>query len=64
MASPQPAFGDYQLEIYGAGLQGVVPTFPMAFAEPCRRRYCPTSRAARAVSIPSGPTRPRSISGA
>jgi lactate 2-monooxygenase len=33
MTSPQPAFGDYQLEIYGAGLQGVVPTFPMAFAE-------------------------------
>ncbi len=28
-----PAFGDYQLEIYGAGLRGVVPTFPMAFAE-------------------------------
>ncbi|HEX2821853.1 MAG TPA: alpha-hydroxy-acid oxidizing protein [Streptosporangiaceae bacterium] len=33
MTSPQPAFGDYQLEIYGAGLQGVVPAFPMAFAE-------------------------------
>jgi lactate 2-monooxygenase len=28
-----PAFGDYQLEIYGAGLRGVVPAFPMAFAE-------------------------------
>ena len=28
-----PAFGDYQLKIYGAGLRGVVPTFPMAFAE-------------------------------
>jgi len=27
------AFGDYQLEIYGAGLQGVLPKFPMAFAE-------------------------------
>ncbi|MGB6581596.1 MAG: alpha-hydroxy-acid oxidizing protein, partial [Streptosporangiaceae bacterium] len=24
---------DYQLEIYGAGLQGVLPQFPMAFAE-------------------------------
>ena len=33
MTSPQPAFGDYQLEIYGAGLRGVMPTFPMAFAE-------------------------------
>ncbi len=33
MTSPQGAFGDYQLEIYGAGLHGVVPTFPMAFAE-------------------------------
>ena len=28
-----PAFGDYQLEIYGAGLRGVIPTFPMGFAE-------------------------------
>src|ERR1700747_1369380 len=33
MTSPQPAFGDYQLEIYLAGLQGVLPSFPMAFAE-------------------------------
>jgi len=28
-----PAFGDYQLEIYLAGLQGILPAFPMAFAE-------------------------------
>ena len=27
------AFGDYQLEIYGAGLRGVLPAFPMAFGE-------------------------------
>jgi lactate 2-monooxygenase len=27
------AFGDYQLEIYGAGLHGVLPAFPMAYAE-------------------------------
>jgi lactate 2-monooxygenase len=27
------AFGDYQLEIYGAGLHGVQPQFPMAFAD-------------------------------
>jgi hypothetical protein len=33
MTSPQPAFGDYQLEIYGAGLHGVLPRFPMAFAK-------------------------------
>src|ERR1700719_3471667 len=33
MTSPQHALGDYQLEIYGAGLRGVMPTFPMAFAE-------------------------------
>ena len=33
MTGPQPAFGDYQLEIYLAGLQGVLPSFPMAFAE-------------------------------
>ncbi len=33
MTNPQGAFGDYQLEIYGAGLQGVLPQFPMAFAE-------------------------------
>jgi hypothetical protein len=26
MTSPQPAFGDYQLEIYLAGLQGVLPS--------------------------------------
>src|ERR1700723_1582263 len=29
----KPAFGDYQLEIYGAGLRGVLPAFPMVFAE-------------------------------
>ncbi len=28
-----PSFGDFQLEIYGAGLRGVLPSFPMAFAE-------------------------------
>ena len=28
-----PAFGDYQIEIYLAGLQGVLPKFPMEFAE-------------------------------
>jgi lactate 2-monooxygenase len=28
-----PAFGDYQLEIYGAGLRGVLPALPMVFAE-------------------------------
>ena len=33
MTSPQSAFGDYQLEIYGAGLRGVIPEFPMAVAE-------------------------------
>jgi lactate 2-monooxygenase len=33
MTSPPGAFGDYQLEIYGAGLHGVLPRFPMAFAE-------------------------------
>ena len=30
---PSPAFGDYQLEIYLAGLQGVLPKFPMEFGE-------------------------------
>jgi lactate 2-monooxygenase len=33
MTSPQPAYGDYQLEIYGAGLRGVLPRFPMEFGE-------------------------------
>src|SRR6202453_2106911 len=33
MTTPRTAFGDYQLEIYGAGLRGVLPKFPMAFAE-------------------------------
>ena len=37
------AFGDYQLEIYGAGLAGVMPEFPMEFAEL-------EARAARALS--------------
>ena len=27
-----PHFGDYQHAIYGAGLQGVVPTIPVDFA--------------------------------
>ena len=65
------AFGDYQLEIYLAGLQGVLPSFPMAFAELEARaeRALPPSvlsyvAAARAVSTPSGPTSARSPSGA
>ena len=33
MTSPQPAYGDYQLEIYGAGLRGVLPRFPMEYGE-------------------------------
>jgi isopentenyl diphosphate isomerase/L-lactate dehydrogenase-like FMN-dependent dehydrogenase len=33
VSSPRPPFGDYQLEIYLAGLSGVLPGFPMAFAE-------------------------------
>jgi isopentenyl diphosphate isomerase/L-lactate dehydrogenase-like FMN-dependent dehydrogenase len=33
MTNARPAFGDYQLEIYGAGLHGILPGFPMAFAE-------------------------------
>ena len=32
-STPPAAFGDYQLEIYLAGLTGVLPRFPMAFAE-------------------------------
>ncbi len=34
MTSPRPtAFGDYQLEIYLAGLHGTLPTLPMAYPE-------------------------------
>jgi lactate 2-monooxygenase len=33
MTTTGPAFGDYQLEIYLDGLRGVLPAFPMAFAE-------------------------------
>jgi lactate 2-monooxygenase len=33
MTSPQSAYGNFQLEIYGAGLRGVLPTFPMEFGE-------------------------------
>jgi lactate 2-monooxygenase len=44
MTSPPPAaFGDYQLEIYGDGLRGILPAFPMAYAEL-------EARAARALS--------------
>jgi lactate 2-monooxygenase len=32
VTSPQPSYGDYQLEIYLAGLSGVLPSFPMEFA--------------------------------
>ncbi len=45
MTTPPGAFGDYQLEIYGAGLRGVLPAFPMAFAEL-------EARAAQALSPP------------
>ena len=33
MTTTRPPFGDYQLEIYLDGLRGVLPAFPMAFAE-------------------------------
>jgi lactate 2-monooxygenase len=33
LTTTRAAFGDYQLEIYLDGLQGVLPAFPMAFAE-------------------------------
>jgi FMN-dependent dehydrogenase len=33
VSGARPTFGDYQLEIYLAGLSGVLPSFPMAFAE-------------------------------
>ena len=68
---PSPAFGDYQLEIYLAGLQGVLPKFPMEFGElearaaqalaPSVLSYGPAGPGA---SIPSGPTSPRSAAGA
>jgi lactate 2-monooxygenase len=32
-----PHFGDYQNQIYGAGLRGVVPTLPVDFATLERR---------------------------
>jgi len=43
MTSPRPPFSDYQIDIYFAGLGGVLPTFPMEFAEL-------EARAARALS--------------
>ena len=42
MTNPPPAFGDFQNEIYFAGLTGRLPAFPMAYAEL-------ESRAARAL---------------
>jgi lactate 2-monooxygenase len=33
VTSPPPAFGDFQNEIYNAGLTGRLPTIPMAYAE-------------------------------
>ncbi len=47
-----PAFGDYQLEIYGAGLRGVVPTFPMALAELEARAAPPASSSS--TRLPTG----------
>jgi lactate 2-monooxygenase len=35
--SPPPAFGDFQNEIYNAGLTGRIPTMPMSYAELERR---------------------------
>ena len=29
---PTPQYGDYQMEIYGAGLQGKLPRFPLDYA--------------------------------
>ena len=72
MTSPRPtAFGDYQLEIYLAGLHGTLPRLPMAYPEL-------EARAAQALppsvlsyvaggagrSTPSGPTSAPSAGGA
>jgi lactate 2-monooxygenase len=64
MTSPQPAFGDYQLEIYLAGLQGVLPAFPVAFADLEARAAGPTptawrSAASTASSTSCGASSPR-----
>ena len=37
MNSPPPAFGEFQNEIYNAGLTGRIPTMPMSYAELERR---------------------------
>ena len=62
-STPPGAYGDYQFEIYAAGLGGVVPAFPMAYPSwkpaprpPCRRLCSPPLRAAQAPGTPSGPT--------
>ena len=33
----RPAFGDFQNEIYAAGLTGRLPTLPMSYAELAKR---------------------------
>ena len=67
-----PHYGDYQNQIYFAGLNGVVPTTPVDWATlqhsapppPCRRPSSPTSRAAAGTSTRSGGTRTPSPTGA
>ena len=71
MTSTPPApYGDYQIEIYVAGLGGTVPTLPMAYPElearaahalpPSVRSYV---AGGAGTSTPSAPTWPRSASG-
>jgi lactate 2-monooxygenase len=62
VTSPQPAYGDYQLEIYLAGPSGVLPSFPMEFAElearaEPARPVCAPVRPDAAVSAADGADR-------
>ena len=70
-ANQPVAFGDYQFEIYAAGLSGTLPSLPMVYAELearaekySRRRCCPTSRGEPATNTPNAPTSAHFISGA
>lgn len=63
--------GNYQLEIYFQGLNGVLPTLPMSFAELEARaeQAMPPSvwsyvAGGAGDESPSAPTRPRSTDGA
>ena len=57
LAAKRPvAFGDYQFEIYAAGLSGTLPSLPMVYAELEARAARPAPRPRGVASRPGGST--------